>query len=214
MNLIILGPQGSGKGTQAEKLSQKFNLEHIDMGKFLREVALLDTSLGRQIHETINIRKELVSDKILKEVIHLKLTGLPREQGIVFDGVPRSREQLEYLEETMREVGRKIDAIILIILSERESIARISKRRVCEKCKKTYIFGKDKSADDGKCEICGGKVSFRVDDTPEGIKKRLGIFNKETMLVIEYYKRKGKVIEINGDQSIEKVFEEILNKIS
>ena len=129
MNLIILGPQGSGKGTQAEKLSQKFDLEHIDMGKFLREVALLDTPLGKEIHEIINIKKELVSDKILQEVIHLKIMGLPREQGIVFDGVPRNINQLEYFETVLKEAGRKIDKTVLINLSEKESLERISKRR-------------------------------------------------------------------------------------
>lgn len=213
MNLIILGPQGSGKGTQAEKLAQKFGLEHIDMGKFLREVAVLNTPLGREIHETINIKKELVSDKILREVIHLKLTGLSRERGIVFDGVPRSLAQLEYLEGVMTEVGRKIDAVIVINLSEKESIERISKRRICQKCKKIFIFGKDEDARNGVCSSCGGEVTLRIDDAPEGVLKRLGIFKTETMAVAEYYRKQEKLFEIDGDQTIEKVFADILEKI-
>jgi adenylate kinase len=213
MNIIILGPQGSGKGTQAEKLAERFNLEHIDMGKFLREVALLNTPLGIKIHETINVRKELVDEEVLREVIHLKLVGLPREQGIVFDGVPRSQKQLEYLEEVIKEVGRKIDAVILITLSEKESLKRIAKRRVCEKCKAVYILGKDKDASDKICRQCGGKVDVRIDDTPDGVRKRLNIFERETMPIVDFYKNRGMVLKINGDQTIEEVFEEIVKKL-
>ncbi|PIP28606.1 MAG: adenylate kinase [Candidatus Moranbacteria bacterium CG23_combo_of_CG06-09_8_20_14_all_35_22] len=213
MNLIILGPQGSGKGTQAEKLSQKFDLEHIDMGKFLREVALLDTPLGKEIHEIINIKKELVSDKILQEVIHLKIMGLPCEQGIVFDGVPRNINQLEYFETVLKEAGRKIDKTVLINLSEKESLERISKRRICEKCKKVFIFGKDIQSMEEKCNSCGGKIIQRIDDSEEGVKKRLKIFKEETMPIVEYYKKQEKLIEINGDQGIEEVFEDILYEL-
>ncbi|HRY82647.1 MAG TPA: nucleoside monophosphate kinase [Candidatus Moranbacteria bacterium] len=220
MNIVILGPQGSGKGTQAEKLAKKFEAEHIDMGKFLREVALLETPLGKEIHEIVNIKKELVSDRILREVIHLKLLGLPREQGIVFDGVPRSIDQLGYFEEAIKESGRKIDKVISINLSKEESIKRISKRRVCEKCKKVFILGKDIQSAGEKCHAyrqagneCGGKIIQRIDDSEEGVKKRLGIFKEETMPIVEYYKKEGKLAEINGDQEIEKVFEDILEKI-
>lgn len=210
MNIIVLGPQGSGKGTQAKKLAEKFSLEHIDMGKFLREVALLDTPFGKEVHEVINIKKELVSDKILREVIHLKLMGLPRELGIVFDGVPRNSQQCRYFEEVVKESGRKIDKTIFINLSEKESIERISKRRVCEKCKKVFIFGRDIQSENEKCQECGGKIIQRIDDTKEGVMKRLGIFNQETMPVIEHYEKQGKLVEINGDQEIKKVFESIL----
>lgn len=212
MNVIILGPQGSGKGTQAEKLAQKFDAEHIDMGKFLREVAKLDTDLGREIHEIINVRKELVDDKILKKVLHVKLADLPREKGIVFDGVPRREDQLEYFSEALKEFGRKIDKVILITLSEEESIVRISKRRICEKCKKTFILGKDIQNESEKCSDCGGKIIQRIDDTEEGVIKRLDIFKTETLPVIEYFKKQGLLIEINGDQTVEKVFADILEK--
>jgi len=213
MNIIIIGPQGSGKGTQAELLANEFSLEHIDMGKYLREAALLNTPLGKKINEIINVKKELVGDKILEKVIHLKLVELPREQGIVFDGVPRSQSQLDYLEKTIREVGREINKVIFIKLSEKESIKRISNRRVCSQCKSVYILGKDKEANSGVCSKCGGKVVQRIDDTPEGIRKRLKIFKTETMPVVEYYRRQGKMIEINGDQTIKKVFEDIKTRI-
>lgn len=212
MNLIVLGPQGSGKGTQAAKLAVCFGLEHIDMGKFLREVALLDTPLGRDIHEIINVKKELVDDRILKKVLHLKLQDLPREQGIVFDGVPRKKDQLEYFEKAMLEFGRLVGKVIVINISPEESIRRISKRRVCKKCKKVYIMGKDIKKENESC-LCGGEIVHRIDDTSDGVRKRLNIYYEETKPVIDYYKEKELVEEVNGEQSPEEVFQEILKKL-
>ena len=213
MNIIILGPQGSGKGTQAEMLAKKFGWEHIDMGKFLREAAKMDTELGKEINEIVNIKKELVSDKILKKILHIKLQELPREAGVVFDGVPRNKEQAEYFDAVLLETGRMINFVVVVNLSEKESLERISKRRICEKCKAVYIFGQDIKKENEKCPQCGGKIIRRVDDTEEGVKKRLKIFQEETKPIIDFYKNQGKLIEINGDQAIEKVFEEILDKL-
>lgn len=213
MNVIILGPQGSGKGTQAEILAKKFNLEHIEMGRFLREVAKLTTPLGKEINEIINIQGKLVDDKILKKVLHIKLGDLPREQGIIFDGVPRREDQLRYFEEALQEFGRKIDAVININLSEEESVKRISKRRVC-KNEHVLIMGKDIKDEKERCPICGNEIFQRIDDTPERIKTRLGIYYKDTKVVVDYYKDKGLLIEIDGMPRIEAVNENILKKIN
>jgi len=213
MNLIILGPQGSGKGTQAEKLAKKYNLEHIEMGKFLREVAKLDTPLGKEIHEIINIQGKLVDDKILKKVLHVKLGDMPREQGIIFDGVPRREDQLRYFEEAMQEFGRKIDAVINIDLPEEEAIKRISKRRVCKKNEHVLIMGKDVKSENDKCPNCGSEIFQRIDDAPERIKTRLGIYHKDTKAVVDYYREKEILIEIDGWPSIEEVNKLILEKL-
>lgn len=186
MNIIILGPQGSGKGTQAELLAKKYNLDHFDTGRALRQIALLNTPLGKEVHEIVMVKKELVPSRLLREVLHIRLNDLPREQGIVFDGVPRNIEQAGYFEEALLEFGRKIDRVIFINISQKESLERISKRFSCEK---------------------------RADDTIEGVKKRLDIFTKETMPVIEYFEKKNLVSRINGARSVEKVFEDILNTI-
>jgi adenylate kinase len=213
MNIIILGPQGSGKGTQAEKIAEKFDLEHIDMGKFLREVAKQDTPLGKEIYHYQNVINEMVPSRILREVLHVKINSMPREQGVIFEGVPRTMDQAEYFDEAILESGRKIDAVINLVLSEEESIKRISKRRICEKCKNVYILEKDINNGEN-CPSCGGKIIQRLDDTDEGIRKRLKVFNEETLPVIEHYRKKSTLIEINGSQSIEEVFEEILSKLS
>jgi adenylate kinase len=209
VNIIVLGPQGSGKGTQAELLAQKFGLEHIDMGKTLREVAKQDTALGREIYAIQNVTKTLVPSRILREVLHLKLVSFPREQQIVFDGVPRTMDQTTYLEEAMQEVGRKIDKVFLINISEKESVERISKRWVCNKCHRVLIMGKDIQNAKDVCPDCAAAISQRADDTPAGVMKRLKIFAEETRPVLEFYKNKGVLVEINGEQAVEKVFADI-----
>jgi adenylate kinase len=214
MNLIILGPQGSGKGTQAEKLAQKFNLEHIDMGKFLREVAKMDTPLGKEVYEIQNVTKTLVPSRILEEVFTVKLGSMPREQDIVFDGFPRTMDQTQYLEKNLREFGRKIDKVVYVKISKEEAVKRISKRWLCEKCKSVMIMGKDINNVDDICTKCGGRIIQRIDDTQEGIFKRLKVYEGETIPVIEYFKDKGMLIEINGEQTKEGVFQEILGKIN
>lgn len=214
MNIIILGQQGSGKGTQAEILAQKFDLVHIDMGKTLREVAKADTPLGREIYAIQNVTKTLVPSRILREVLHFKLGSIPREQGIIFDGVPRAIDQAEYIEEALLEFGRKIDTVFFINISEEEAIERISKRWICKGCRAVFIMGKDVKSEQDKCPQCSGELMQRADDTVSGIKKRLQVFNLETMPVINYFKEKGLLVEIAGEQSVEKVSEEIVKNLN
>ena len=213
MNIVILGQAGSGKGTQAEILAERFGLEHFDAGKLLRQVAKMGGPLGQEVHEIINVRKELVPSRILKEVIHIRLSDMPREKGIVFDGVPRNLEQAEYFSSVLREFGRKIDKVFFVNIPEGESVRRISSRRVCEACRKVFIMGKDVKEESDPCPSCGGKLSHRIDDTAEGVKKRLDVFEKETMAVIGYYREQGILEEIDGCQSIGKVSENIAKKV-
>jgi adenylate kinase len=212
MNIIILGPQGSGKGTQAEMLAKKYNLEHIDMGKFLREVAKQDTPLGKEIYHIQNVTNTLVPSRILREVLQIKLNSFPREQGVLFEGVPRTPDQQKYFEDEMRESGRKIDSVIFISIPEEETIKRISKRWTCKKGH-PLIMGVDVRSEKEKCPIDGTEIFQRTDDTPEGIQKRLEVYKKETMPVIENFRERGLLIEINGRPGIEDVFKNIVNKI-
>lgn len=213
MNIIILGQQGSGKGTQADFLAHEYGMIHIDMGKTLREVAKHDTPLGREIYNIQNVTKTLVPSRILREVLHIKLGSIPREQGIVFDGVPRTMGQAEYIEESLQELGRKIDKVFFVNISEQESIRRISKRWICKECKTIFIMGKDLKKEDERCTQCGGEIMQRIDDTIEGIKKRLEIFRSETTPVIDYYKNQGLLVEIKGEQSVKQVSEDIIKII-
>jgi adenylate kinase len=210
MNIVILGPQGSGKGTQAKLVAQKFNLDHFDTGRALRQVAMLDTDLGKEVHEIIMVKKELVPSRLLSEVLHIRLNDLSREQGIIFDGVPRNVEQAGYFEEALHEFGRKIDRVIFVNISKEESLKRIGKRYSCEDCKEAIIL---KDSDEEICPKCGGKLVQRADDTKEGIEKRLNIFKEETMPVIGYFEKKNLVSRIDGAKSVEDVFEDILKAL-
>ena len=143
MNIIVLGKAGSGKGVQSEILAQKFHLEHIDMGQTLREFSHKEGLIGQEIYNIQNVKKTLVPSRILREVLHLKIGSYRSEQGIVFDGVPRTIDQEQYLEEALREFGRKIDKVFFIDISKAESIQRISRRWNCDRCKKILIMGKE-----------------------------------------------------------------------
>lgn len=213
MNLIILGPQGSGKGTQADLLAQKYNLEHIDIGGTLRALAKMETPLGHKIYEIQNISKSLVPNEILKKVLYYKVSSLNREKGVVFDGVPRTLEQAKFLEELLLESGRIVDKVFLIKISAAESLKRISRRWNCRGCKSILIMGKDIQKSGDKCPKCGGEVFQREDDTPEGVKKRLEIFAHETMPVAEYFGKKGKLVEVDGEKEMQDVFNDILKAL-
>jgi adenylate kinase len=210
MNIVILGPQGSGKDTQAEKIAVHFNLERVNMGNFLREVAKQDTPLGKEIYEYQNTKGAMVPSRILKEVLGIKINSFPREQSIAFEGVPRTMEQAQYFDEAVKESGRKIDKVVYIKISKEETLKRISKRRVCKSCEKILIMGKDIESESEKCPDCGGEIVLRIDDTDEVIAKRLKVFQDETIPVIDYYKKQGKLLEVDGAQSIEEVFGDIL----
>lgn len=212
MNLILLGPQGSGKGTQAKLLAEKYNLEHLNMGEVLRQIAKSDNPLGKKIGEMHDAGILIPSD-MLRKILQLEVNSLNREKNLIFDGVPRKMDQAMYFEDVLSESGRKVSHLIYIKVSEEESIERITKRWQCEKCKKVLIMGKDVQSPEDQCPECEARIVQRADDTLEGIKKRLDIFEKETVPVIKYYKEKGKVIEINGEQIMEKVFQDICKKI-
>lgn len=214
MNIVILGQQGSGKGTQAELLAEQFDMEHIDMGKSLREIARSDTPLGREVYEIQNVKKTLVSSKILREILSVKLKSIPPEKGIIFDGAPRTLEQVKYLEDAMLEMGRKIDYVFFISIPEQASIERTSKRRTCNACRAILVMEKGIQKETDRCPKCGGGISQRKDDTPEGIKKRLEVFNTETLPVLEYYEKKRTLIKIDGMQPSDKVFADIIKKIA
>jgi adenylate kinase len=213
MNIIILGKAGSGKGVQSGILAKKFGLEHIDMGRTLRDFSQKEDAIGKEIYDIQNVKKTLVSSRILREVLHLKIGSFRCEQGIIFDGVPRTLDQEQYLEETLQEFGRKIDKVFFIDISEAESIRRISRRWNCPKCGKILIMGKDLKKEGDTCPFCHGKTEKRVDDTLEGIKKRLKVFQKETVPVLEYFKQEGILVELNGEKTIEEVSQEILKNV-
>jgi len=211
INIIIMGPQGSGKGTQARMLAKEFDLQIFETGSVLREIASQDTEVGRKIDEIINKKGQFVPwDLMKKEVFDWGVERLNKNRGIIFDGTPRIVKEIEYWDE---KLDRKIDYIFYIDISKEESVKRLSVRKQCRKNKHLLIVGKDLKEEDLKCPICGGEVYRREDDTPEKILKRLK-WNKELLSpVVEYYENREMLIKIDGEQSVEDVFGEILGYV-
>ncbi len=214
INIIVMGPQGSGKGTQARLLAEKFDLQIFETGNILREIAKQDTETGREINEIINKKGQFVPwDIMKKEVFDWGLSRLNKEKGIIFDGTPRIVKEIGYWNEKLPSIGKKIDYIFYIDISKEESVKRLSSRKQCKKNGHPLIVGKDLKEEDKKCPICGSEVYRREDDTPEKVLKRLEWSQKLLKPVIEYYDDKKMIIRIDGEKSIEEIHKEILSYI-
>lgn len=203
MNIIIIGPQGSGKGTQARLLSENFRIPHISTGDMLRELASQPTEQGAYIDLLINRKGVLVPDNIVTETLSERFAKDDCSKGFILDGYPRNLSQARMLEEIT-----KIDAVIYLSLSDTKSVQRLVSRLVCQKCGEIYGVLK-KPAEEGKCGICGGDLYQRADESEWAIRRRLEIFHRDTMPLIEYYSHKRILHEVNADQSIEQVSSDI-----
>lgn len=199
MDLILFGMQGSGKGTQSKFIAEKCSLAIFETGAELRRLASEDSELGRKVKSIIEAGN-LVPTDVVMEIIANFIHNLPAGQAALFDGIPRSEDQKEQLDELMQSEGRDFMGIEIKI-SEEEALKRLTTRRICSKCKATYPAFYDKDA----CEACGGELITRRDDTPDAIRTRIDTFLEKTIPVIEDYKARGKMITINGEQPIEQV---------
>ncbi len=202
MNLSLIGPQGSGKGTQANLLAQELKIPTFSVGQLLREQIKEKTELGRKAEDYV-LKGELVPDQITNQLVSEELKKEKYKKGLIIDGYPRNLEQAEFLEKDI-----EIDYLILLEISEAETIRRLSGRRVCE-CGETYHIGFKKPKKDMVCDKCGKFLIQRKDDYPEAIKERLKVYHQETEPVIDFYEKKDKVIKIDGEASIEGVFQRI-----
>lgn len=208
-----MGPQGSGKGTQARLLAEKYDLQVFEMGLILRDIALSKTEIGKKIDELINKKGQFVPWNIVKEAIEHAISKFDKNRGIVFDGTPRRLEEVEYWEKKFKDTGRTINHVFYIDVSQEESVRRLSSRKLCKKYGHPLIVGVDVGEKDAKCPICGSEIYKREDDTPEKILKRLKWSEELLSPVVEYYKNKNMLIKIDGGQSIEEVFKEIVDYI-
>lgn len=212
---IVLGRSGCGKGTQAKLLAEKLGLPIIGSGDLLRERAKLSDPVGRKIKSIID-KGELAPSSFMVHLWTDRLEELEKKngdlRGVILDGFPRKLLEAAILDETLDLYGWKNVKIFLIDISRQEAVNRLTKRRICKTCGKTFPYiGKYKDLE--KCDQCGGQLVARQDDKPESIQERLEYFEQEVMPVIEHYEKKGWLVRINGEQEIEKVFEEILRKI-
>jgi adenylate kinase len=203
MNIVILGPQGSGKGTQAELLAKNLGLSRFESGQILRAIPDLASYLNSGNLVPFHIVDEL-AEEFLKSHVN---------QGVIFDGYPRVIVQYQTLKSIVAKYNTRIDHVINIEISENETIRRLSARRTCAKCGEIYnLLTKPPKA--SICDICGGELTQRDDDKPEAIQRRLAIYREQTHPVFEMAIQEGIGIEINGEQPIEVIHQEILKKIN
>lgn len=204
MDLILFGMQGSGKGTQSRFLAERCGFEIFEAGAELRRLANEDSELAQKV-KMIMEAGHLVPTEVVMEIIEDFLHRLPEGKSALFDGIPRSEDQREQFDALLHKAGRPFLGL-LIELSEEEALKRLTTRRVCSGCKSSYpsFYEKD------KCESCGGSLETRKDDTPEAIRVRIDTFLSKTVPVIEHYKKDGKMLVVNGEQSIEKVTSDMM----
>ncbi|MBL5981783.1 adenylate kinase [Petrotoga sp. 8T1HF07.NaAc.6.1] len=207
MRLLFFGPPGAGKGTQAKKVAQEFQIVHISTGDILRDAVSKGTELGKMA-KAIMDRGELVSDEIMNSLVKEKLEEL---DSFILDGYPRTLDQAKFLDQATKELQKEIDAAVLIDVSEEEIVKRISNRRVCPNCGKVYNLITLQPKEDEKCDVCGTKLIQRDDDKEEVVRERYKVYKKNTEPVIEYYRKNNKIITIDGAQNVEDVTKELFN---
>lgn len=211
--IVLLGPQGSGKGTQAKLLAKKLHLAHVEVGALLRKEASANTALGRRIQKTVNEQGKLFPFGPTMRLALAAVRRVPKRQGILFDGTPRRMEEVRFWETALPRIGRAFTHFIFLNLSHRESLRRLALRRVCSACKSVWIMGVDVRRELAPCPACGGKLVRRADDHSAAVRKRLALFAQKTSPVIRYFRRKGIVHDIDGEQSIAAVLRDIENAL-
>ncbi len=208
MNLIFLGAPGAGKGTQAKMVSEKYGIPQISTGDMLREAVAKGTELGKKAKEYMD-RGELVPDEIVIGIVKERLQQPDCEKGFILDGFPRTLAQAEALDEMLKELGKKIDAVINIAVPEEEVVKRIVYRRTCKNCGAVYHLIYNPPKEDNKCDKCGGELYQRDDDKEETVRERYRVYRENTEPLIEYYRKKGILYDVDGTKDIKGVWEQI-----
>jgi len=204
MKLIMLGPPGAGKGTQAEVLVEKLKITHISTGDMLRNAIREGTPIGVKAKACMDAGN-LVSDDIIIDLVNERLEADDCKAGFVFDGIPRTIAQAEALD---RE-GIEIDTVLSLVVSDEVLVKRLSGRRTCPVCGMIFHIERKKPAVDGICDACGAELIIRKDDEPETILNRLKTYHHETAPLIDYYRSQGKLKEIHSDLEIAEQTEEV-----
>ncbi|MBS3812393.1 adenylate kinase [Candidatus Bipolaricaulota bacterium] len=205
LNLILLGGPGAGKGTQASRIVDSMDLVHLSTGDILREEVSEGTELGRQAKEYMD-RGDLVPDELIIDMVSNKLD---QDSGYLFDGFPRTISQAEELEDVL-----EIDKVIYINISKEEAVRRLSARRVCSECGEIYNLLFDKPSEPGVCDKCNGELYQRSDDRPEVIRNRFETFLEQSAPLIDFYRDRGTLVEVDGEREPGEIFEEVRSAIS
>lgn len=213
MQLLLMGPPGAGKGTQAVKLVEKFKIPQISTGDMFRAAVKEGTELGKQAKACMDEGK-LVPDSVTIGIVRERLAKDDCKNGFILDGFPRTVEQADALNGILAELGKKLTRVLNINVPAEDLIGRAVGRRICKSCGATYHVKFNAPKVDSVCDNCGGELYQRADDTVETMTNRLNVYVKSTQPLIDYYKHAGVYTEIDGRQPIDKVTEDLINVLS
>lgn len=219
MRLMLLGPPGAGKGTQAAHLVKEYHLHHISTGDLLREARAADNELGRKAKAYMN-RGELVPDEVVIGLVRDKLSD-PQvsTDGFLLDGFPRTLAQAKALDELLEELDQELVAVVNLEVEPLTIVSRLARRRVCRECKASFHLEYNPPAIEGICDNCGGELYQRSDDQEETILRRLNVYQQQTEPLITYYAQKDLLVSVDGERpvtevaaAIQKQLKELTNK--
>ena len=208
LNIVLLGPPGAGKGTQAELIVGKYHIPQISTGDIFRANINNGTELGKKAKEYMD-KGDLVPDELVVDLVKDRIAQDDCADGFMLDGFPRTVFQAEELDKIMEDRGLKINAVLNIDVKPEKLVKRIAGRRVCRACGATYNVDYKPPQKDGVCDKCGGEVYQRADDTEETVQNRIKVYFSETAPLIDYYKKSDILVNIDGDQAEDTVFAEI-----
>ena len=212
MKLVLLGPPGAGKGTQAAEIVKKYNVPHISTGDIFRKNISEGTELGKEAKGYMD-KGQLVPDELVVAIVKDRLSESDCKDGFLLDGFPRTVDQADALDTELKNLNYNLDKVLNIYVDKNALIERAVGRRICKSCGATYHISFNKPKEEGKCDLCGGELFQRSDDTEETVANRIGVYSEQTEPLTDYYEKKGILANINGDQDIDKVFSEIVTAL-
>jgi len=212
MYIIMLGAPGAGKGTQADILSQELDLPHIASGDLFRQALEKRTEMGLLAKRYMD-KGELVPDEITIKMILERISQGDCASGCLFDGFPRTLQQAKTLDKALKEQGRTIDKAIYIEVPNEELVKRLSGRWLCRTCQAPYHITNSPPKTPGKCDRCGGELYQRPDDKEETVKERLNVFLAQTVPILDYYRKQGKLVRVDGNRGMEGVARGIVSAL-
>lgn len=212
MKLILLGPPGAGKGTQAAGIVKNYSIPHISTGDIFRKNIKEGTDLGKKAKEYMD-KGLLVPDELVVEIVEDRLKEDDTKTGFLLDGFPRTMEQAEALDRVLSNMNKPLDKVINIQVDKGILVERAVGRRICKNCGATYHIKFNAPKLDSKCDLCDGELFQRSDDVEETVSKRIEVYQNETQPLINYYETKGIIATIDGQQDIDKVLEDIIKAL-